>query len=68
MEDPNYRGTWKNTSYSFDWSDYARMLTTFNWQQNNSCPLIDITAIPDSTDPCKNTGYRAPGVAPPDQV
>lgn len=68
MDDPNYRGTWKNTSYTFDWSQYARMLTTFDWTTQNMCPLIDVTALPDTTDPCKSNGYRAPGVTPPDQV
>lgn len=68
MDDPNYRGTWKNTSYSFDWSQYAKMLTTFDWSTKNMCPLIDVTALPDTADPCKSNGYRAPGVTPPDQT
>ena len=69
-EDPNYRGTWEQTTYSFDWSDYAAMLSTFNWQTKNDCPLIDVTNVNIQEDEgiCRGKGYRMSGVRPATQT
>ena len=69
-EDPNFRGTWEETSYSFDWSEYAAMLSTFNWVAQNDCPLLDVTNINVQEDNgiCRGKGYRMPGVRPPTQT
>jgi hypothetical protein len=72
-EDPNFRGTWKSTNYTFDWSQYRQMLLTFDWIKENKCPVVDIAQIPMGNDPiiegiCRSLGYRAPGVTPADQT
>jgi hypothetical protein len=29
--------------FSFDWSQYREMLSTFEWQKENDCPLLSTT-------------------------
>jgi hypothetical protein len=69
----NFRGTWKQSNYTFDWSAYRQMLLSFDWVKENKCPIIDGVGVPTqpNADPaiegiCRSVGYRALGVTPPD--